>query len=114
MAHYAKVVNGEVITVVVADQDVVDSYNEPGVWIQTSYNTHKGVHTNGGVPLRKNFASVGFTYDSGRDAFIPPKPYETWVLNEDTCVWDAPVPYPTDGKPYIWDDSVADWVERPY
>jgi hypothetical protein len=114
MGHFAKVVNGEVVTVIKADQDVIDSYNEPGVWIQTSYNTHKGVHTNGGTPLRKNFASAGFTYDSERDAFIPPKPYTTWILNEDTCVWDAPKPYPADGKPYIWDDSAVDWVERPY
>lgn len=114
MGYFAKVIDGKVVTVIAADQDVIDSYNEPGLWIQTSYNTHKGVHVNGGTPLRKNYASVGFTYDAERDAFIPPKPFETWVLNEDTCVWDAPVPYPEDGKAYIWDDSVVNWVLRPW
>ena len=81
------------------------------VWKQTSYNTHGGIHTLGGTPFRKNHAGVGFTYDEDRDAFIAPKPYNSWTLNEDTCQWDSPVPYPTDGKRYTWDESTTNWVE---
>ena len=120
MAHYAKVSNGVVINVIVAEADFFDTFvdDSPGEWIQTSYNTRNGVHTLGGTPLRKNYAGVGYTYDSTRDAFIPPKPFASWVLNEDTCIYDPPVAYPTgDSKSYIWDESVyqADntkgWVE---
>ena len=78
---------------------------------RTSYNTHGGVHTANGTPFRKNYAGIGFTYDSVRDAFIPPKPFASWVLNEDTCLWDAPTPMPTDGKMYTWDEPTTAWVE---
>jgi hypothetical protein len=81
------------------------------VYKQTSYNTHGGVHALGGTPLRKNYAGIGYTYDAGRDAFIPPKPYASWVLNETTCLWDAPVAYPDDGKRYSWDEATTSWVE---
>ncbi len=89
------------------------------VYKQTSYNTHGGVHALGGTPLRKNYAGIGYTYDAGRDAFIPPKPYASWVLNEDTCLWESPVPYPTDvgtaknPKRYSWDEATTSWVEVP-
>jgi hypothetical protein len=80
------------------------------VWKQTSYNTVGGVHNNNGTPFRKNFAGIGYTYDETRDAFIPPKPYDSWILNESTCNWEAPVAYPTDGKLYTWDESIKNWV----
>ena len=82
----------------------------PGEWIQTSYNTYGGQHPEG-RPLRKNYAGVGFTYDRTRDAFIPPKPFESWTLNEETCLWDSPVPYPNDGNKYMWDETQTNWVE---
>jgi len=81
------------------------------VYKQTSYNTHGGVHALGGTPLRKNYAGIGYTYDAGRDAFIPPKPYASWLLNETTCLWDAPVAMPNDGKRYSWDEATTSWVE---
>ena len=93
MAHFALVnAQGIVEQVIVAEQDVIDSglFGNPSSWVQTSYNTHGGVHANGGTPLRKNYAGIGFTYDSVRDAFIPPKPYNTWVLDEETCLWNPP------------------------
>jgi len=80
------------------------------VYKQTSYNTHGGVHSLGGTPFRKNYAGLGYTYDASRDAFIPPKPYNSWVLNETTCLWDAPVPMPTDGNRYEWDEATTSWV----
>lgn len=118
MSHFAKVENGIVTQVLVIEQDVVDSglFGDPQLWVQTSYNTQGGVHRLGGTPLRKNYAGLGFTYDAQRDAFIPPKPYESWVLNETTCLWDAPVPYPTEvGTPeapifYRWDEETVNWV----
>jgi hypothetical protein len=86
-------------------------YNEPNaIWKQTSYNTHGGVHDNGGTPFRKNHAGIGYTYDEGRDAFIPPKPYNSWILNEQTCNWDAPIPYPTDGQRYTWNEETQSWT----
>jgi len=78
--------------------------------LQTSYNTRGGVHLLGGTPLRKNYAGVGYLYDEMRDAFIPPKPYPSWSLNEQTCLWDAPIPYPTDGDSYTWDEDNQTWV----
>jgi len=113
MAHFAKVADGVVVQVIVAEPEFFDSFvdSSPGEWIQTSYNTHGGVHANGGTPLRKNYAGIGFTYDSQRDAFIPPKPFASWVLNEDTCLWDAPTQYPTDGKSYQWDEQSLSWFE---
>ena len=113
MAHYAKVENTLVTQVIVAEPEFFETFvdSSPGEWIQTSYNTSGGVHADGGTPLRKNYAGVGFTYDSVRDAFIPPQPYASWTLNEDTCQWDSPVPYPTDGLRYDWDEETLAWVE---
>ena len=112
MAHFAKVNNGIVEQVIVAEPEFFDTFvdSTPGEWIQTSYNTRGGQHPEG-RPLRKNFAGIGYTYDRTRDAFIPPQPYASWVLNEDTCLWDAPTPYPTDGKQYQWDEDTTSWVE---
>lgn len=110
MAHFAQIQNGIVTQVIVAEQDVIDSGLFGTGWVQTSYNTHGGQHPEG-RPLRKNYAGIGFTYDSTRDAFIPPKPYASWLLNEDTCLWNAPVSYPTDDKQYRWDESTTSWVE---
>lgn len=115
MAHYALVnAIGIVEQVIVAEQDVIDSglFGNPSSWVQTSYNTHGGQHPEG-RPLRKNYAGIGFTYDATRDAFIPPKPFASWLLNEDTCLWDAPVAMPTDGKRYTWDEETTSWVEAP-
>ena len=119
MAHYAKVVNGTVTKIIVAEADFFDTFVDdiPGEWIQTSYNTREGVHKLGGTPLRKNFAWVGGTYDATRDAFLPPHTYASWTLNEETCIYDPPIEYPSDGKVYDWDESAyqADntkgWVE---
>jgi hypothetical protein len=111
MSHFAKVENGIVTQVIVAEQDVIDSGLFGTGWVQTSYNTAGGVHKNGGTPLRKNYAGIGFTYDSGRDAFIPPQPFTSWGLNESTCLWEAPTPYPTDDKRYTWDEATTSWVE---
>lgn len=111
MAHFAKVNNGIVEQVIVAEPEFFDTFvdSSPGQWIQTSYNTHGGVHANGGTPLRKNYAGIGYSYDAQRDAFIPPKPYASWVLNEDTCLWDAPVAMPTDGGRYTWNEATQAW-----
>lgn len=111
MAHFAKVVDNVVVSVIVAEQEFINSLSDKECWIQTSYNTKGGVHALGGTPLRKNYAGIGFTYDSAKDAFIPPKLHESWVLNENTCDWEAPVPYPNDGKPYTWDESTVSWKE---
>lgn len=118
MAHWAEIdENNIVIRVTVGDNsDPDEGYqwlidNLGGTWIKTSYNTHAGVHEFGGTPLRKNYASVGFTYDAVRDAFIPPKMFESWVLNEDTCRWEAPTPYPSDDKVYNWDEETLSWIE---
>ena len=113
MAHFAKVNNGIVEQVIVAEPEFFQTFvdSSPGEWIQTSYNTHGGVHTLGGTPLRKNYAGIGYTYDSQRDAFIPPKPFASWVLNDDTCLWAAPVAMPDDGKQYQWNEDTQAWVE---
>ncbi len=113
MAHFAKVNNGVVVQVIVAEPEFFDTFvdSSPGQWIQTSYNTHGGVHTLGGTPLRKNYSGIGFAYDAAKDAFIPPKPYASWTLNEDTCLWEAPVAYPDDGKRYTWDEAAQQWNE---
>ena len=115
MAHFAKVNNGIVEQVIVAEPEFFDTFvdSSPGQWIQTSYNTLGGVHTLGGTPLRKNYAGIGFTYDAARDAFIPPKPYASWTLNEDSCLWEAPVAYPDDGEIYVWDETTTAWVLAP-
>ena len=113
MGHFAKVVNGKVTQVIVAEPEFFETFvdSSAGEWIQTSYNTQGGVHLLGGTPLRKNYAGIGYTYDLGRDAFIPPQPFTSWALNENTCVWDAPVPYPNDVKVYKWDEPTTSWVE---
>jgi hypothetical protein len=111
MAHYAKVNNGIVERVIVAEAEFFESFvdTSPGEWIQTSYNTYGNVHKLGGTPLRKNFAGVGYTYDSESDAFIAPKPFNSWTLNEETYLWNAPVAYPTDGEKYTWNESTTSW-----
>jgi len=113
MTHYAKVSNNLVTQVIVAEADFFDNFvdSSPGEWIQTSYNTSGGVHSEGGTPLRKNYAGIGFTYDKTRDAFIEPKPYPSWTLVEATCRWEAPAAYPDDGKVYNWDEDTTAWVE---
>ena len=113
MGNYAKVVNGIVTQVMIADEEFFNTFvdNSPGRWIQTSYNTKKGVHKLGGTPLRKNYAGIGYTYDKTRDAFIPPKDFDSWILNEETCVWDPPVEHPNDGKIYKWNEEIQNWEE---
>jgi hypothetical protein len=122
MSHYAKVVNNIVTSVIVAEQDFINTYDDgvPGQWIQTSYNTRGGIHyqPNTSIPsddqskaLRKNYAGIGYSYDSERDAFIPPKPYNSWILDEDTCLWISPIPNPSDGKQYRWDEASLSWIE---
>lgn len=113
MSHFAKVENGIVTQVIVVEQDVIDTglFGDPSQWVQTSYNTSGGVHITGGTPLRKNYAGIGYTYDAIRDAFIPPKPFPSWVLNDTTCLWDAPIALPNDGKVYNWDEETLNWVE---
>jgi hypothetical protein len=119
MSHYAKIENNIVTKVIVAEQDFID--NQSGDWVQTSYNTRGGIHygqdrdsdgnliPDGGVALRKNYAGIGDTYDATRDAFISPQPYPSWVLDENSCRYEAPVPYPLDDKMYTWDESTTSW-----
>ena len=119
MGHYAKVVNGFVTQVIVAEPSFFDSFQdpEPGDWIETCYHTLGNVHfgddgkPDGAPALRKNYAGIGYHYDRKRDAFIPPKPFASWVLNEDTCLWDSPVPYPEGDKRYKWNEETTNWVE---
>lgn len=118
MAHFAKVIDGIVTEVLVISQDVLDTglFGDPSLWLQTSYNTRGGVHYGpdgqpDGPGFRKNYAGIGYTYDTLLDAFIPPKPFPSWLLNTETCLWEAPTPYPTDGKYYIWDEQTLSWVE---
>lgn len=112
MSHFAKVINNIVQEVLVIEQDVIDTglFGEPSLFIQTSYNTRGGQHPEG-RPLRKNYAGIGYTYDTARDAFIPPQPYPSWLLNEETCLWDPPVPYPSDGEIYIWEEALQEWKQ---
>lgn len=120
MAHFAKVVSGTVTQVIVAEPEFFETFvdTSPGEWIQTSYNTRGGVHyqANSNEPsddqskaLRKNYAGIGYTYDAQKDAFIPPKPFESWVLDETSCLWEAPTPYPNDGERYTWNESTTSW-----
>ena len=111
MAHYAKVNNNLVEQVIVAEADFFDTFvdSSPGAWIQTSYNTHGGVHANGETPLRKNYAGIGSTYDAERDAFYAPQPYPSWTLNDGSCIWEAPTAYPDDGKVYTWNEGTTSW-----
>lgn len=113
MSHFAKVTNGIVTQVIVAEAEFFDTFvdSSPGQWIQTSYNTHGGQHPEG-RPLRKNYAGIGFTYDAELDAFIPPQPYASWILNNNTCLWESPTAMPTDGKDYNWNESQQQWIEQ--
>ena len=125
MSHFAKLDANNIVTFVTVGRQEDDGKEQElcertgDVYRQTSYNTRGGVHydPNTGEPsadqskaLRKNYAGIGYTYDEARDAFIPPKPYESWLLNEDTCLWESPVPYPSDGGMYVWDEAAGDWV----
>jgi hypothetical protein len=108
VSHFAEIDNNNIVTrVLVGNNDFPNEgydwfvENLGGTWIKTSYNGN----------IRKNFAGIGYTYDEGRDAFVPPKPYESWLLNEDTCQWEAPTAYPTDGKLYTWDEESQEWIE---
>ena len=123
MAHYAFLDRNNVVVEVIVGRDEDDLPDGITSWedyygefrglrcLRTSYNTRNGEHLNGGTPFRGNYAGIGYTYDADRDAFIPPKPFESWLLNEDTCLWDAPTPYPSDGGFYIWDEPTLAWVE---
>ena len=127
MASFAKIgLNSKVIEVLSVNNEVLKDSNGVeqenigidfltklhgwAIWKQTSYNTHGGVHDNGGTPLRKNHAGIGYTYDEDRDAFIPTKPFNSWVLNEDTCLWESPIPYPQDNNKYSWNEQNQSWV----
>ena len=127
MAYFAKLGIGNIVeqvisisNTVITDSNGVEQeqlgidfinklYNTKDVWKQTSYNTKRGIHNNGGTPFRKNYAGLGYTYDETRDAFIPKKPFNSWILNEDTCLWEAPIAYPTDGKEYGWNEETLSW-----
>ena len=117
MSHYALLDENNIVVAVhvasQADDGKEDELRErSGLnYRQTSYNTQGGIHTLGGTPFRKNYAGIGYTYDETRDAFIGPKPYPSWLLNEDSCLWEPPVAYPTDGKQYTWDEDTTSWVE---
>lgn len=120
MAHFAKVVNGIVETVIVAEANFIATLEDANSWVQTSYNTRGGVHydpvtgltsADQSKALRKNYAGISYTYDSIRDAFIPPKPYPSWLLDETTCLWIAPKAKPSDNKMYRWNEKLLDWVE---
>ena len=116
MSHFAEISDsGIVLRVIVAEQDFINKgkLGDPNKWIQTSYNTSGGVHRLGGVPLRMNYAGVGYTYDGQRDAFIPPRPFASWTLDENTCLWTAPTPMPEprEGYFYSWDENTQSWEE---
>ena len=121
MAHFAKIGKGNIVQQVVVVNNEVFNTEQEGVeflqklygirdlWKQTSYNTYGGEHLNDGTPLRKNFANIGYTYDETRDAFIAPKPYPSWTLNETTCQWESPVVKPDDGQTYNWNEENQQW-----
>jgi hypothetical protein len=109
MSHFAKInAQGIVEQVIVAEQEFIDTLLDKTSWVQTSYNTSGGKHPEG-KPLRKNYAGIGFTYDPQRDAFIPPQPYQSWTLNEQTCNWDSPISYPNDESIYSWNEGTQVW-----
>tara|TARA_R110002153_G_scaffold111603_1_gene253360 strand:- start:86 stop:430 length:345 start_codon:yes stop_codon:yes gene_type:complete len=114
MAHYARITNGIVTAVIVAEDEFFDGFVDDvyGEWIQTSYNTQGGVHSEGGTPLRKNFASVGFIYNSEADAFYSPQPYPSWTLNTTTYLWEAPISHPDGDGFYVWDEENSRWNEE--
>jgi outer membrane protease len=118
MAHYAFLDEKNIVTEVIVgkDESNFDWEQQYGSFRgqackRTSFNTHGGVHATGGTPFRKNYAGIGYTYDNERDAFVPPRSYSSWVLNEDTCLWESPVPMPTDGKIYKWNEDATSWIE---
>ena len=119
MSHFAKLDNNNVVIFVTVGRQEDDGLEAElcartgDRYVQTSYNTLGGVHRLGGIPLRKNYAGIGYTYDEARDAFIPPKPYPSWLLDETTCLWEAPVPMPSDGGRYRWDEATTSWVLVP-
>ena len=118
MAHYAFLNMQNIVTEVIVGKEETDgptnweihygNFREQ-VCKRTSYNTSGGVHKNGGIPFRKNYAGIGYSYDETRDAFIPPKPFDSWILNETTCLWEAPVEYPSDGQKYLWNEELGTW-----
>ena len=121
MAHYAFLDSNNFVTEVITGKNEGEDGIDWEQWYgeyrgqtckRTSYNTFAGVHNNGGTPFRKNYAGIGYTYSAERDAFVPPKSYLSWTLNETTCQWEAPTPYPTDGKPYRWNEPTLAWVEN--
>ena len=122
MSHFAKIQNGVVTEVIVAEQDFINSglVGPASEWVQTSYNTRGGVHygedgqPDGGTALRGNYAGIGYTYDSAHDVFYAPQPYPSWTLNNTTWLWESPVPYPTDDKTYQWNEEQRNWVEVNY
>jgi len=122
MSHFAKIQNGVVTEVIVAEQDFINSglVGPASEWVQTSYNTRGGVHygedgqPDGGTALRGNYAGIGYTYDSAHDVFYAPQPYPSWTLNNTTWLWESPVPYPTDAKMYEWNEEQRNWVEVNY
>ena len=113
MGHFAKVVNGKVEQVIVAEPEFFETFvdTSPGTWLQTSYNTIGGKHTQGGTPLRGNYAGIGYTYDQTNDVFYAPQPFASWVLDQADWTWKAPVAMPEDGKVYKWDEATTSWVE---
>jgi len=112
MSHFAHITNGIVDQVIVIDQETLNTghWGDPSEWVQTSYNTQAGQHPEG-RPLRKNYAGIGYTYDTQRDAFIPSKPFASWLLDEATCLWNPPVAMPTDDKRYTWNEDTLSWTE---
>jgi len=112
MSHFAKVTDGKVTQVIVAEKEFFDTFvdSSPGTWLQTSYNTHGNQHPEN-KPLRGNYAGIGYTYDATNDVFYAPQPYPSWILNNTTWLWEAPVAMPTDGKTYIWDETTKNWSE---
>jgi hypothetical protein len=128
MAYFAKLGTGNIIeTIISINNSVITDangieqeqlgidfinklYNTNDIWKQTSYNTNGGIHNNGGTPFRKNYAGIGYTYDETRNAFISPKPYNSWILNESTCRWEAPIAYPNDGQLYTWNEETQNWT----
>ena len=111
MGHFAKIVDGKVVQVIVAEPEFFETFvdTSPGAWLQTSYNTHGNQHPEN-RPLRGNYAGVGYTYDRTNDVFYAPKPFPSWNLNTTTWLWEPPTEYPSDGKNYIWDESTTSWI----
>jgi hypothetical protein len=112
MSHFAKVLDGKVVQVIVAEQDFFNTFvdSSPGKWIQTSYNTYGNQHPEG-RPLRGNYAGIGYSYDATHDVFYAPQPYPSWTLSQTTWLWEPPIPYPMNGKNYQWDETIKNWVE---